>query len=126
MANPVIKLRAELKQVSEQFENPFAYPCLVAKLDVCERFMEENRDNSVWLSYGRGSVRHITNGIRFDLIKSEWMDGSNFYGAPLFYGWSLKQIEDRFIADDPDSIPEKVAVAYLHYQDHEEFVEQNN
>lgn len=119
-------LRAELKGAAEKFEQPFGYPCLLAKLDISERFMSETNDEFDWKAYGRGTVRFITNDLRYSLIKGKWGDGSDFYDAPLFYGWSLKQIEDRFIADDADSIPDCVLIAYNHYQVHEELVTEDN
>ena len=115
-------LRAELKGVADKFEQPFGYPCLLEKLKVSERFMAETNDEFDWKAYGRGTVRFITNNLRITLIKGKWGDGSDFYDAPLFYGWSLKQIEGRFIADDADSIPERVLIAYNHYQEHEDLV----
>lgn len=119
-------LRAELKEVADKFEYPFGYPCLLEKLKTSERFMAETNDEFDWKSYGRGTVRFITNDLRYSLIKGKWGDGSDFYDAPLFYGWSLKLIEDSFIADDVDSIPECVLVAYRHYQVHEELVTEGN
>ncbi len=119
-------LRAELKVVADKFEHPFGYPCLLKKLEVSERFMAEINDEFDWKSYGRGTVRFITNDLRITLIKGKWGDGSDFYDAPLFYGWSLKQIEDRFIANDADSMPERVLIAYNHYQEHEELLTEDD
>ncbi|MDA9557768.1 hypothetical protein N9R79_09805 [Vibrio sp.] len=119
------ELRAELKAVTDKFDQPFDSACLLAQLDVSEHFMSETNDKFGWKAYGRGTVRFITNDLRYSLIKSKWCDGSDFYDAPLFYGWSLKQIEERFISDDADSIPACVLIAYSHYQVHEELVQNN-
>lgn len=119
-------LRSQLKVVANKFEQPFGYPCLLAKLDVSERFMSETNDEFDWNAYGRGTVRFITNNLRYTLINGKWGDGSDFLDAPLFYGWSLQQIEAHLKADNADSIPGYVLIAYNQYQVHEELVREDN
>lgn len=121
-AEKIKRFRATIKDVRENFKQPLGHPCLIAQLDVCEKFMAENNDKSIWGSYGRGSVRHFTNDLRRTLIEGEWKDGSDFSDSPLFFGWSIKQIEKTMI-DDASSIPELVMGAYDHYQCHKKLFE---
>lgn len=116
------KLRAEIQSMTDKYERPFDYPCLLEKLKVLEHFMIENEVFVNGNGFGRGTVRFMINDIRLTLINSTWVDNSNFYDAPLFLGWSLMQIENSFTTDNADSIPEHVMITYTQYQEHKEFV----